>query len=171
MAKGIDGDRGQTAAGRVPVGHPPIKPARIGVLLLNLGTPDATDYWSMRRYLRQFLSDRRVIDTNPLLWQPLLNLVILSRGLAQRARLCRDLEHASGTNRRCAPSPAASRKNSRPRSPRRCPGCELRVDWAMRYGSPATGRVIRDMIEAGCTRLLLVRALSAICRSKHSHGL
>src|SRR6187200_2548902 len=58
--------------------HPPVAEPRIGVLLLNLGTPDATDYRSMRRYLRQFLSDKRVIDVNPLLWQPLLQTVILS---------------------------------------------------------------------------------------------
>ena len=52
---------------------------RIGVLLVNLGTPEATDYWSMRRYLKEFLSDRRVIETNRLLWWPILNLFILSR--------------------------------------------------------------------------------------------
>ena len=58
--------------------HPPVAPPRIGVLLLNLGTPDGTDYWSMRRYLREFLSDDRVIDANPLLWRPLLHTVILT---------------------------------------------------------------------------------------------
>ena len=46
----------------LPDGHPPVRNGRIGVLLLNLGTPDATDYWSMRRYLKEFLSDRRVIE-------------------------------------------------------------------------------------------------------------
>src|SRR5471032_2540300 len=62
-----------------PPDHPTIPPRRIGVLLVNLGTPDATDYWSMRRYLKEFLSDRRVIETNRLLWWPILNLGILSR--------------------------------------------------------------------------------------------
>src|SRR5436309_6185563 len=61
-----------------PVGHPPIAAGRIGVLLANLGTPDATDYWSMRRYLKEFLSDRRVIETNPVVWWLVLNLIILS---------------------------------------------------------------------------------------------
>lgn len=58
--------------------HPPVKDQKIGVLLLNLGTPDATDYWSVRRYLREFLSDQRIIETPKWLWWPLLNLVILS---------------------------------------------------------------------------------------------
>ncbi|MCC6008418.1 MAG: ferrochelatase, partial [Rhodobacteraceae bacterium] len=55
--------------------HPPVAMGRIGVLIGNLGTPDATDYWSMRRYLNEFLSDRRIIDYSPWLWQPLLQLV------------------------------------------------------------------------------------------------
>jgi ferrochelatase len=62
-----------------PADHPPVATPRVGVLLVNLGTPDATDYWSMRRYLNEFLSDRRVIDYPAWLWQPLLQLVILSK--------------------------------------------------------------------------------------------
>src|SRR5688572_7891658 len=58
--------------------RPQDTPPRIGVLLLNLGTPDGTDYWPMRRYLSEFLSDPRVIETNPLIWQPILQGVILS---------------------------------------------------------------------------------------------
>src|SRR3954464_12384502 len=50
---------------------------RIGVLLINLGTPDGTSYWPMRRYLKEFLSDRRVIETNRLLWWLILNFVVL----------------------------------------------------------------------------------------------
>src|SRR5437016_11268058 len=61
-----------------PSDHPLVADDRIGVLLVNLGTPDATDYWSMRRYLKEFLSDRRVIETNRLLWWLVLNLIILT---------------------------------------------------------------------------------------------
>ena len=61
-----------------PSDHPPVAAGRIGVLLVNLGTPDATDYWSMRRYLAEFLSDRRVIEENRLKWWLVLNLIILS---------------------------------------------------------------------------------------------
>src|SRR5215217_1210064 len=61
-----------------PAGHPPATSGRIGVLIVNLGTPDATDYWSMRRYLKEFLSDRRVIEENRLKWWIILNGIILS---------------------------------------------------------------------------------------------
>ena len=59
--------------------HPPIAKAKVGVLIANLGTPDNTDYWSMRRYLSEFLSDKRVIDYPRWLWQPLLQCIILSK--------------------------------------------------------------------------------------------
>jgi protoporphyrin/coproporphyrin ferrochelatase len=62
----------------LPPNHPPILPRKTGLLLMNLGTPEATDYWSMRRYLKEFLSDKRVIELPRLLWWPILNLIILS---------------------------------------------------------------------------------------------
>ena len=62
-----------------PDGHPKVQSGRIGVLLLNLGTPDGTGYWPMRRYLKQFLSDRRVIEVPKLIWWPILNLIILTK--------------------------------------------------------------------------------------------
>src|SRR5919206_4712793 len=61
-----------------PVDHPPARAGRVGVLLMNLGTPEGTTYWPMRRYLKEFLSDRRVIETPRALWWPVLNLIILS---------------------------------------------------------------------------------------------
>src|SRR5437879_11571983 len=66
--------------------HPAVASGRIGVLLVNLGTPDATDYWSMRRYLAEFLSDRRVIEENRLKWWLVLNLIILSVRPRRRGR-------------------------------------------------------------------------------------
>lgn len=62
-----------------PKDHPPVADEKIGVLISNLGTPDATDYWSMRRYLNEFLSDKRVIDYPSWKWQPLLQLIILTK--------------------------------------------------------------------------------------------
>ena len=67
-------------------GHPPVHSGRVGVLLVNLGTPEATDYWSMRRYLAEFLSDRRVIETPRWLWWLILNLFILPRRPAAKGR-------------------------------------------------------------------------------------
>src|SRR3954465_5465497 len=62
-----------------PADHPAARPGRVGALLLNLGTPDASDYRSIRRYLKEFLSDRRVIETSRLIWWPVLNLIILTK--------------------------------------------------------------------------------------------
>src|SRR5918911_4656534 len=78
--------RPASEVGRRPTEHPPVRSGRIGVLLMNLGTPEATDYRSMRRYLKEFLSDRRVIETPRLLWWPLLNLIILTTRPGRKGR-------------------------------------------------------------------------------------
>ncbi|MGL6042610.1 MAG: ferrochelatase, partial [Sandaracinobacteroides sp.] len=62
----------------LPAGHPPVRTGKVGLLLVNLGSPDAPDAPAVRQYLDQFLSDRRVVEISPLLWQPLLQLVILN---------------------------------------------------------------------------------------------
>src|SRR5262245_17581294 len=69
-----------------PADHPPVAFGRIGVLLFNLGTPDGTGYWPMRRYLKEFLSDRRVIEEPRWKWWPILNLIILSRRPFRKGR-------------------------------------------------------------------------------------
>ena len=128
---------------------------RIGVLLLNLGTPDATDYWSMRRYLKEFLSDERVIDVNPLIWKPLLNLVILTTRPSRSGRA-----YAAIWNRERDESPLRTITREQcvkltDALGRALPDQELLIDWAMRYGNPSTASAIRRMVAAGCTRLLL----------------
>jgi protoporphyrin/coproporphyrin ferrochelatase len=138
-----------------PMDHPPVAPSRIGVLLLNLGTPDGTDYWSMRRYLREFLSDERVIDVNPLLWRPLLHTVILTTRPSRSGKA-----YAAIWNRDRDESPLRTITRSQSGKvaaalAEALPGQDLVVDWAMRYGNPSTGAVLKKMIEAGCTRLLL----------------
>ena len=128
---------------------------RTGVLLLNLGTPDATDYWSMRRYLKEFLSDERVIDVNPLIWKPLLNLVILTTRPSRSGRA-----YAAIWNRERDESPLRTITREQcikltDALGRALPDQELLIDWAMRYGNPSTASAIRRMVAAGCTRLLL----------------
>src|SRR5213083_1805663 len=66
--------------------QPGVSAARIGVLIVNLGTPEATDFWSMRRYLKEFLSDRRVIETSRLIWWPVLNLIVLTKRPGPKGR-------------------------------------------------------------------------------------
>jgi ferrochelatase len=135
----------------LPADHPPIIAPRTGVLLLNLGTPDATDYWSMRRYLKEFLSDERVIDVNPLLWKPLLNLVILTTRPSRSGKA-----YAAIWNREQDDSPLRTITRSQCETlGQALAGSGLMVDWAMRDGNPSPAAVLERMSAAGCRRNLL----------------
>ena len=127
---------------------------RIGVLLVNLGTPEGTDYRSMRRYLREFLSDRRVIEVPRLVWWPVLHGLILSlRPLRSAAKYraiwnealnespLRTITRAQGEKLAAALAGA---------------GADISVDWAMRYGAPSIGSRLAALRERGCDRILLV---------------
>ena len=136
-----------------PKDHPKVKPARIGVLLANLGTPDSTDYWSMRKYLSEFLSDKRVVDYSPWLWQPLLQLIILSRRPFKSGEAYKSI-----WNNEANESPlltitkdqtAAIRAEMASRF-----GDQVIVDFCMRYGNPSTESKVRQMVDAGCDRIL-----------------
>jgi ferrochelatase len=142
------------AAPPLPADHPRLPGARTGVVLLNLGTPDGTDYWSMRRYLSEFLSDRRVIDYPAWLWQPLLQLVILSKRPTSKGK-----EYAAIWNRELDESPLktvtrAQAQKLAARLQGRHPA--ILVDWAMRYGNPSTPAVLERLVAQGCRRLLLM---------------
>ena len=133
--------------------HPPVPEARIGVVLANLGTPDATDYWSMRRYLDEFLSDRRVIDYPRFLWQPLLQTVILTRrpfssGANYRKIWNTDIDESPlRTTTRAQAEAVAARMAERH-------GDRVIVDYAMRYGNPSTRSVLERLQAQGCERIV-----------------
>lgn len=137
-----------------PVDHPAVTSGRVGVLLINLGTPDAPTYWPMRRYLKEFLSDRRVIDIPRALWWPLLNLVILtvrpSRSGAKYASIW-DREHNASP---LAVITRAQTAGLRQRLEQ--PSGRLVVDYAMRYGSPSIASKLDALKAQGCERILLV---------------
>ncbi len=132
---------------------------RTGVLLVNLGTPDATDYWSMRRYLKEFLSDRRVIETPRLLWWPILNLIILSVRPSAKGK-----DYASIWNKAEDESPL--RTITRAQATKLTgwlragglgtAGDDIVVEWGMRYGNPSIRQGIESMLAQGCDKFLLV---------------
>jgi len=128
---------GQGRLAHAPADHPPVRPARIGILLANLGTPDNYDYWSMRRYLNEFLSDKRVIDYPAWKWQPLLQLVILSkRPFTSGANYRSIWNHDKGESPLMTitkDQTAALADTLRGRF-----GDQVRVDFCMRYGNPST---------------------------------
>jgi len=124
---------------------------RTGVLLVNLGTPDTTDYWSVRRYLKEFLSDPRVVDLPRVLWWPILNLVILSVRPQVSGRAY-DMIWDRETN--ASPLRIITEAQTTKLSMRL--GDDTPVYFAMRYGRPAIGDVLDDMVADGCGRIVLL---------------
>ena len=137
----------------LPQNHPAVKSPKIGVVLLNLGTPDATDYWSVRRYLREFLSDPRVIETPKWLWWPLLNLVILS---VRPQKSGHAYEQIWDKTENASPLLVITRRQTQALAERLAGHDNVVVDFAMRYGNPSTQSVLERMQAAGCTKFLLV---------------
>jgi ferrochelatase len=138
---------------RLPEGHPPVKKGKVGVLLLNLGTPDATDYWSMRRYLKEFLSDRRVIEVPRLIWWPLLNLVILT---TRPGRKGKDYDTIWNKAQNEGPLKTITRAQAERLAARLSGEEKVVVDFAMRYQNPTTKSRIEALMAEGCDRILLV---------------
>src|SRR5262245_26755483 len=137
-----------------PDDHPAVAAGRIGVLLVNLGTPDATDYRSMRRYLKEFLSDRRVIEENRLKWWLVLNLIILSVRPRRRGR-----DYEKIWNREKNESPLKTVTRSQAEKLGAALGARdkrVTVDWAMRYGNPPIAAGLDELKERGCERILIM---------------
>ncbi|WP_026379892.1 ferrochelatase [Afifella pfennigii] len=137
----------------LPADHPPVRSGRIGVLLINLGTPDGTDYWPMRRYLKEFLSDRRVIETPRLLWWPILNGVVLSKRPQKSGEA-----YATIWNKELNESPLRTftRSQSDKLAADFAAEERLQVDWAMRYGNPTIAEKLTALQEKGCEKVLIV---------------
>lgn len=137
----------------LPSDHPPVRAGRIGVLLVNLGTPDGTDYWPMRRYLKEFLSDRRVIETPRLLWWPILNGMVLSTRPQKSGEA-----YATIWNKERNESPLRTFTRSQGEKLAADFAAEDRVevDWAMRYGNPSIAEKLTGLQEKGCEKVLIV---------------
>ncbi len=126
---------------------------RIGILLVNLGTPDATDAASVRRYLREFLSDARVIENQGLVWKFILNVIILTTRPRRRGR---DYDKIWNRERNESPLKTITRAQAeklRPTIDALDPN--IVVDWAMRYGNPSLDSRIEALVKLGCERILL----------------
>jgi ferrochelatase len=136
--------------------HPPIPAATIGVLLINLGTPDAPTPAAVRRYLAEFLSDRRVVEIPPLLWKPILHGIILNTRPKKSAHAYQQVWTEEGSPLAAITARQASRLQQ-------MLGDRVMVDWAMRYGNPAIGEVLHRMKSAGATRILLAPLYPQYC--------
>lgn len=136
-----------------PADHPKIKPTKVGILLANLGTPDATDYWSMRRYLNEFLSDKRVVDYPSWKWQPLLQLIILTK-----RPFSSGAAYKSIWNEEANESPLLTITKAQTAAMKEhleaIYGDDVIVDFCMRYGNPSTKSKVQELVDAGCQRIL-----------------
>jgi protoporphyrin/coproporphyrin ferrochelatase len=135
----------------LPPGHPPIKPRKVGLLLMNLGTPEATDYWSMRAYLKEFLSDRRVIEVNRYVWWVILNLIILTFRPTKSGKAYKQIWN---TDKNESPLKTFTRAQAEKVSGALA-NSKLVVDWAMRYGKPPVKARLEALQAEGCDRIVL----------------
>jgi len=139
-----------------PPDHPDIPPRTVGVLLINLGTPEDASPTAVRRYLRQFLSDRRVVEIPPLLWQPILRGVVLRTRPKKSAEAYGQVWTEKG-------SPLAAITAAQAAALKDAFGPDVRVDYAMRYGQPAIGERLAALKEAGCERILIAPLYPQYC--------
>jgi protoporphyrin/coproporphyrin ferrochelatase len=140
----------------LPPDHPPVAPRRIGVLLTNLGTPDAPETGAVRRYLGQFLSDKRVVELPAILWQPILRGIILNTRPQKSAAAYREVWTDRGSPLAVITSDQADALQARL-------GDAVMVRWAMRYGTPDIGDALESMHAAGCDRILLAPLYPQYC--------
>ncbi|MEM7044187.1 MAG: ferrochelatase [Pseudomonadota bacterium] len=138
----------------LPSDHPPVLPEKVGVLLIALGTPDSPGYWDMRRYLKEFLSDRRVIEVNPILWKFLLNVVILSKRPFSSGEAYRSIwdEERDESPLRTITRDQTEKLGAKLRERF---GDEVVVDYGMRYGNPTIASRIEALQQQGCQRIVL----------------
>ena len=125
---------------------------RIGVLIVNLGTPEATSYWPMRRYLKEFLSDRRVVETNPILWWFILNGIVLT---TRPKRSGHAYDKIWNNDRNESPLKTITRAQAEGLSAELSADGRIIVDWGMRYGLPPVGERLKALKDQGCDRILV----------------
>ena len=132
--------------------HPDIKFGKTGVLLINLGTPDSTNWWDIRKYLKEFLSDKRVIEVNPVLWQIILNLIILNFRPSKTAHAYKKI-WLKETNE----SPLRYyTRNQAEKLQQELVDENIIVNFAMRYGNPSIKSKLNELKNNGCENIIIL---------------
>ena len=136
----------------MPNNHPKVKFGKTGVLLINLGTPNSTKWWDIRKYLKEFLSDRRVIEVNPIIWKIILNVFILTFRPSKTAKAYKKIwmNKQNMSPLRYYTEMQSTKLNSKIGNEK------LIVDYAMRYGQPSIDSKIIDLKEQGCENLIIL---------------
>ena len=132
--------------------HPKVEFGKTGVLIINLGTPDSTSWWDIRKYLKEFLSDRRVIEVNPVIWQIILNLFILTFRPSKTAHAYKQIWLKESNE-----SPLLHFTKNQSYKLRKKIGNEKTiVDFAMRYGNPSIKSRLNNLKKQGCENLIIL---------------
>ena len=132
--------------------HPPIKFGKTGVLIINLGTPDSTNWFDIRKYLKEFLSDRRVIEVNPLIWQIILNLFILNFRPSKTSKAYKEIWM---NDENISPLLYYTKKQSEKIS-KLISKENIIINFAMRYGNPSIKSKIMQLHSQGCENLVIL---------------
>ncbi len=136
-----------------PADHPQVSSGAVGVLIVNLGTPDATDAKSVRRYLREFLHDKRVIEEDTITWKFVLNAIILP---LRPGRKGLDYQKIWNTEKNESPLKTITRSQADKLAAALPRDAWIFVDWAMRYGNPSMRSRLAALMSQGCDRILVV---------------
>jgi ferrochelatase len=132
--------------------HPEVKFGKKGILLINLGTPDSTNWWDIRKYLKEFLSDRRVIEVNPILWQIILNLFILTFRPSKTAHAYKKIWRKESNE---SPLLYFTRSQAEKLN-KKIGNKKIIVDFAMRYGNPSIKSKLNILKDAGCENIIIL---------------
>ena len=132
--------------------HPEVKFGKTGILLINLGTPDSTSWWDIRKYLKEFLSDRRVIEVNPIIWQIILNLFILTFRPSKTAHAYKKIWRKESNE---SPLLYFTRTQAQ-KLTQRIGSEKIIVDFAMRYGNPSIRSKLNLLKNAGCENIIIL---------------
>jgi ferrochelatase len=132
--------------------HPDIKFGKTGILLINLGTPDSTSWWDIRKYLREFLSDKRVIEVNPILWQIILNLFILTFRPSKTAHAYKKIWREESNE---SPLLYFTRSQAKKLN-NKIGNNKLIIDFAMRYGNPSIKSKLKFLKDKGCENIIIL---------------
>ena len=137
---------------KLPDKHTRLPQKKTGVLLINLGTPDSTKWWDIRKYLKEFLSDKRVIEVNPILWQIILNLFILTFRPSKTAKAYQKIwmkrQNMSPLRYFTIKQTTNLQKRMKNKS--------IEIDYAMRYGNPAIAKKLSELKDKGCQEMVIL---------------
>ena len=132
--------------------HPEVKYGKTGVIIINLGTPDSTNWWDIRKYLKEFLSDKRVIEVNPFIWQIILNLFILTFRPSKTAKAYKEIwmKDVNKSPLRFYTEIQSNKLGKKIKSEK------LIVDFAMRYGNPSIKSRLNSLKISGCENIIIL---------------